>query len=64
MKVTTEQQYHILIRNVLPLLESLVSGYTYDPGSSDLDNEQPIHVIMTLGEYRKASNLVYELRKA
>ncbi len=64
MKATPEQQLGILIRNVIPLLDSLVSGYTYDPGSSDLDNEQPIHVLMTLGEYRQASNLLHELRKA
>ena len=32
----------------------IVSGFEYNPGHSDLDNEQPIHVSMTLGDYRKA----------
>lgn len=27
-------------------------GFTYDPGHSDLDNEQPIHVKVTLGDWR------------
>ena len=32
----------------------IVAGFTYDPGHSDLDNEQPINVCMTLGDYRRA----------
>lgn len=30
-----------------------VDGFTYDPGHSDLDNEQPIHVRVTLGDWRR-----------
>ncbi len=63
VKFTVEQQYHTLIRNIIPLLESMQSGFTYDPGHSDLDNEQPIHVRMTLGDYCRATNLLYEVKK-
>lgn len=35
-------------------LKLIVSGFEYDPGQSDLDDEQPIHVRMTLGDYRSA----------
>lgn len=41
--------------SLLAAAEAIVAGYTYDPGSSDLDNEQPIVVRMTLGDYRKAT---------
>jgi hypothetical protein len=50
------------LRDILPLLEAVTKGYTYDPGSSDLDDEQPIHVSMTLGEYRRAVRMLYELK--
>ena len=39
------------------LVQTIVSGFTYDPGHSDLDDEQPIHVRMTLGDYRAACRL-------
>ena len=62
MKAIAEQQLGFLMRDVLPLLEATVAGYHYDPGDSDLDNEQPINVRLTLGEYRRASRLMLELR--
>lgn len=34
-------------------LLAVVNGYDYNPGCSDLDDEQPIHVRMTLGDYRR-----------
>ena len=61
MKATTEQQLGLLERNIFPLLKAIRSGYTYDPGSSDLDDEQPIIVRVTLGDYRRANRLYYEL---
>ena len=64
MKASPEQQLGFLSRDVLPLLEAVHAGYDYDPGSSDLDDEQPIYVRMTLGEYRRASRLLRELRKS
>ncbi len=63
VKFTIEQQYHNLIRNIIPLLESMQLGFTYDPGHSDLDNEQPIQVRMTLGDYRRVTNLLHEVKK-
>jgi hypothetical protein len=60
---TPEQQLRVLARNAKPLLQAIVDGFTYDPGHSDLDNEQPISVRMTLGDYRRASNLLYEVKK-
>ena len=32
----------------------IMAGFYYNPGHSDLDDEQPIHVSITLGDYRKA----------
>ncbi len=48
---------------VLPILRAVCDGYSYDPGDSDLDNEQPITVRMTLGDYRRASRLKWELER-
>jgi hypothetical protein len=44
---------------LLSLAGVIREGYDYDPGSSDLDDEQPIHVRMTLGDYRKARRVVH-----
>jgi hypothetical protein len=64
MKATDSQQLRFLVRDVLPVLRAVAAGFTYDPGCSDLDNEQPITVRMTLGDYRRASRLKYELERA
>src|ERR1035438_7556390 len=40
----TVDAYHRLIQLIL-------AGFAPDPGTSDLDNEQPIFVRMTLGDY-------------
>jgi hypothetical protein len=63
IKVTPEQQLGFLERDVFPLVTAVRKGYDYDPGSSDLDDEQPIIVRMELGEYRRAVRLYYELTK-
>ncbi len=34
-------------------LAAIVRSYDYNPGCSDLDNEQTIYVRATLGDYRK-----------
>ena len=64
IRVSTEQQLGFLVRDVLPLVKAVVEGMTYDPGHSDLDDEQPIRVSMTLGEYRRAVRLLYELERS
>jgi hypothetical protein len=46
------------------VLEAIVKGFTTDPGTSDLDNEQPVHITIPLGEYRRAVRLLHELEKA
>jgi hypothetical protein len=46
------------------VLEAVVAGYDYNPGDSDLDNEQPIHVRMTMGEYRKSVRCLNEVAAA
>lgn len=63
IRVTAEQQLGFLSRDVTPLVRAVVNGMVYDPGHSDLDDEQPIHVSMTLGDYRRARRLLYELEK-
>ncbi len=34
------------------ILRAVCDGFTPDPGTSDLDDEQQINVRMTLGDYR------------
>ena len=63
IKVPPETQLHFLERNVFPVLNEIILGYDYDPGSSDLDDEQPIHVRISLGAYRRARHLQHELAK-
>ena len=58
----TQQQLRFLARNILPLLEAICAGYDYNAGSSDLDDEQPITLRLSLGDYRHANRLRYELR--
>ncbi len=36
------------------VLRAVAAGFASDPGTSDLDNEQPITVRMTLGDWRMA----------
>ena len=45
-------------KETVKLFKVILAGYAYDPGSSDLDDEQPIHVSMTLGDYRRIQRLV------
>jgi hypothetical protein len=61
IKATPEQQLGFLARDVAPLIEAVCAGFTPDPGTSDLDNEQPIHVCIPLGEYRRATRLRHQL---
>lgn len=42
------------------LLRVFVDGFKYDPGTSDLDNEQPIVSWVTLGHWRKADHALRE----
>jgi hypothetical protein len=58
------RQLRFLARDVLPLVLAVQGGFVYDPGQSDLDDEQPIHVSMTLGDYRRACRLAPELVKS
>jgi hypothetical protein len=63
MKATAEQQLGFLSRDVYPVLKAVRAGYDYNPGDSDLDDEQPIYVRMTLGNYRRANRLAFELER-
>lgn len=49
---------------IISVLQAIKTGYDYNPGDSDLDNEQPIHVSMTLGDYRKAWRLLHSISVA
>ncbi len=56
-----DQQLRFLARDAKPLVQAVVAGFTYDPGHSDLDNEQPINVRLPLGEYRRAVRLLHQI---
>ncbi len=46
------------LRHLAAVAKVFRDGFTYDPGHSDLDNEQPIHVRVTLGDWRKLDYLL------
>ncbi len=46
------------------LARAIVNGLLNIPGCGDLDDEQPIIVRMTLGDYRRARRLSYQLEEA
>ena len=60
-KATMSTATGFLSKDVLPLLQAVSKGYAYDPGDSDLDDEQPIWVRLTLGDYRRADRLRHEV---
>lgn len=64
IRVKPEIQLHFLERDITPLFRAVVKGMEEDPGHSDLDDEQPVHVTIPLGEYRRAKRILYELEKA
>jgi hypothetical protein len=39
--------------DLLSDIRVVLAGFKTDPGTSDLDDEQPINVWMTLGDYRR-----------
>jgi hypothetical protein len=47
--------------SIIRVLKAVVAGMEYNPGHSDLDNEQPVHVCIPLGEYRRARRLLRTL---
>ena len=47
---------------LLEELNNLSKGFTPDPGTSDLDDEQPIYISTTLGDYRRIVRLLYEVQ--
>lgn len=43
---------------MIEIVKSVAAGFECDPGYSDLDDEQPINVTMTLGDFRRACRLM------
>ena len=58
------QEYRDKRQRQIALVNRLLAGYTYDPGSSDLDDEQPITLRITLGDYRELRHLAADLSYA
>ena len=50
--------------DLIPVATRIRDAFKYDPGHSDLDNEQPIHITVTLGDWRELdywlNKLAYE----
>jgi len=40
------------------VLRPFIEGFNYDPGHGDLDNEQPIHITVMLGDWRAARSVL------
>ena len=47
-------------RHLNPLLRKVATASVYDPGETDLDDEQPVSLTVTLGDVRKARWLLGE----
>lgn len=45
----------------IEFLRIVLLGFTPDPGIPDLDDEQPIHVSITLGDYRRIRRLLWHI---
>jgi hypothetical protein len=52
-----------LFDEMLMALEAHVVGFQSDPGISDLDDEQPIHIMVHLGEWRKTGKIIRKARE-
>lgn len=46
------------LRQLNPLLRKIAAASTYDPGETDLDDEQPIRLSINLGDVRTARRLL------
>ncbi len=64
-KATREFQARIIAQyeTMRKLVEAVVEGFSPDPGTSDLDDEQRIVVRMNLGLYRDAQALQWDFNK-
>jgi hypothetical protein len=56
--VTTPAELRKLLAEAGLLLAEALAGYSYDPGFSYLDDEQPINVRLTLGWYRRVKRTI------
>lgn len=56
-----DRQLRFLARDILPLVDFVLNGFSPDPGTSDLDDEQPIHIMIPFGEYRRCQRLKPQL---
>lgn len=46
------------LRQLNPLLRKIATASTCDPGETDLDDEQPVGLSITLGDVRRARRLL------
>lgn len=51
-----------LIGQIVKALEPIAASYPDDPGTSDLDNEQPVRI--SLGDVRRARAVLAAVRRA
>ena len=47
-----------LLDNLTDAAAKFRDAFTYDPGHSDLDDEQPITITVTLGDWRRLNMLL------
>lgn len=62
--MTAKAAQEFIARNVPAILAEVKKGFTPDPGTSDLDDEQPIWVNIPLGIYRKVCQVDYLIKDA
>lgn len=49
-----------MTRDFTAALRAVVNGFTTDPGTTDLDDDQPIQVSIKLGDYRRIRHYLNE----
>lgn len=52
------------MRDLVKVATKIRDAFTYDPGHSDLDNEQPIHICVPLGTWRQLSFILSQIERA
>jgi hypothetical protein len=51
------------LSNLLIVARVIRDSYHTDPGTADLDNEQPIHISTTLGVWRELNSAISALEQ-
>ena len=52
------------MKDLISIATEICNAFKYDPGHSDLDNEQPIHITIPLGTWRSLNFVLGQIERA